>query len=332
MRYLGSKASTVGALHGLVASRVGSGSFCDPFGGIGVVGSHFKNAGYEVWSGDILTFAHYFQVARIQLNRPLRFTRLREALGLDSPSEIPSLLNGRAGKTGWFCREYAGKRRYFTSENAAQIEHCRRTIGRWTRNGWLTRNERAVLLASLIDAMDKVANTAGTYYAHLKQWYRKALRPFRFEFLQATCGKRRCRAVLCEARELLARRSYDIVYLDPPYNERCYASYYHLPETMARQMTPRVQGASGIPRNVTRRSRFNMPQEASNALKQLLKVMSCRLLVFHYSDDGLIPPDQVRTILAGCGETEEFVLDATGYTTERKPRDSEHRVYLVSHD
>ncbi|MFI3211206.1 MAG: DNA adenine methylase [Peptostreptococcaceae bacterium] len=39
--------------------------------------------------------------------------------------------------------------------------------------------------------------------------------------------------------------SGDILYLDPPYNERQYSSIYRLPETVARYDNPTLVGISG---------------------------------------------------------------------------------------
>ncbi|MHC4496206.1 MAG: DNA adenine methylase, partial [Planctomycetota bacterium] len=242
MRWFGSKQSTVKQVFELVAERVGPGLFCDPFGGIGVVGAFFKKRGYTVWSGDILTSAHYFQVARIERNRLPSFRKLRRALRLSSPEEVVHMLNTGCGRDGWFVREYAEKRRFFTRANALRINACRLQINRWRRQRLLTRSEHAVVMASLIQSMDKIANTAGTYYAYLKDWYRKALRPFRFELLRPVSGSPDCRSLLSRAEDLVNKAEFDILYLDPPYNQRSYSRYYHLPETLARAEAPRVYG------------------------------------------------------------------------------------------
>ncbi len=178
--------------------------------------------------------------------------------------------------------------------------------------------------------MDKVANTAGTYYAYLKTWYRKARRPFRFELLSVAKGKTGCRSFLCEAKKLVSMRSYDILYLDPPYNERSYWGYYHLPETIASEGKPAIRGKSGIPLLGKLTSDFNKPHQARDAFMDLLKVARFKLLAFHYSDDGLITPKEIRKILAPYGKIERYVLKSRGYTTEKVTRAVDHRLYLVS--
>jgi adenine-specific DNA-methyltransferase len=332
MRYIGSKASTVQRVYELVSERIPAGRFCDAFGGIGVVGSYFKERGYSVWSGDILTFAHYFQIARIERDRTPSFRKLRHALGLKCSGEVPDILNTVKWRNGWFVREYCEKRRFFTRANAGRIEASRHRIAQWSGKGWVSDTERAVLLASLINSMDSVANTAGTYYAYLKNWHRKALRPYHFKLIQAATGNSDCHAFLGDARLLVAQQDFDILYLDPPHNERCYTGYYHLPETLALEQTPLIHGKSGIPDTIRPTSAFNKLDDAREAIEGLLRSARFRLLVFHYSDNGLVSPNALRRILDSHGKVEEFTLDSKGYTTLRDARRVKHRVYLVSHD
>jgi adenine-specific DNA-methyltransferase len=332
MRYFGSKTSTVQQLFNLVSERIPSGTFCDPFGGIGTVASYFKQNGYLVTSGDILSFAHSFQTARIVLNRPSQFRRLQTALNLSSSTDIVNHLNSLKPISGWLTREYAQERLFFTPTNAKRIDACRRAIKRWKTEQLITPKEHAVLIASLIDSMDKVANTAGTYYAFLKSWHRKAMRPFSFEIVRPVAGPLGCRAVLTEAETLVADNEVDILYLDPPYNHRSYPRYYHLPESIALGLTPRVHGSAGMPKRQFHLSRFNRPNDAANALRDILSQAKYKLLVFHYSDDGLIDAGEVKSILHKYGRVEEHSILAAGYTNVTGPRSIDHRLYLVNND
>jgi adenine-specific DNA-methyltransferase len=330
MRYFGSKGTTVEQLYSSISEQVPSGSFCDPFGGVGVVGAFFKSKGYRVVSGDILTFAHYFQIAKIQQEKNKHFEKLCTELRLDSPSEIPSILTQVSDREGWFVEEYSVKRQFFTVENAKRIEACRDQISQWWNYQLLTYEDRAILLASLINCMDRIANTAGTYYAHLKKWHRKALLPFNFEMISSTTGPRECRCFLTDAASLVARASYDILYLDPPYNERDYSGYYHLPETVVLGGTPDVHGKSGIPNGSRNKSDFNITKHAGTALAELLRCAQFRLLAVHYADDGIIKPTEIRAILAPYGQISEILLQSKSYTVSNTPRIAEHRLYLVS--
>ncbi len=332
MRYFGSKFSTLSQLSSLIGARVPKGTFCDAFGGIGTVGAHFKTLGYRVWTGDVLLFAHYFQLARIHQQRRPSFRRLRQALGLSPKQSIVDVAGTGRRRDGWFVQHYAVERKFFTLANAREIERAWKNTLAWRDAGLVNENESAVLLASLIHAMDQVANTAGTYYAFLKGWHRKAERPFRFELLSPAAGPHAGSCHLGPADTLVGQRKFGVLYLDPPYNERSYPHYYHLPETVAQGSRPNVWGASGIPREGLQRSVFNDPARAASALRKLLETASFRWLAFHYADTGLVSRSEVRRILREHGKLEEFELQSRGYTTANVARQVPHRLYLLKHD
>lgn len=120
MRYLGSKGSVVEQVLDLIGIYVPGGSLCDPFGGIGTVGAAAKRRGYTVSAGDQLSFAHAFQVARIEIDRRPAFKKLR-VLGLVGAADIQGHLEALPPRDGWVVREYARKRRFFSQANAERI-------------------------------------------------------------------------------------------------------------------------------------------------------------------------------------------------------------------
>jgi adenine-specific DNA-methyltransferase len=244
-----------------------------------------------------------------------------------SPADDASYLNALTPRRGWFVREYALRRRFFTVPNAAQIDAIWRQIAIWQKRSIISHHEAAFLFASLINSADIVANTAGTYYAYLKKWHRKAVKDFHFDLLVPTQGLEG-HSFFGDAIDLVRQREYDVLYLDPPYNDRCYAGYYHLPETLASGRWRRVHGKSGVPKS-SPPSDFNRPIRAADALHELLESARFKLLVFHYSDSGIIAPQAVRNILRKYGRYQSFKLKATGYTTESIHREITHRVYVI---
>ena len=67
-------------------------------------------------------------------------------------------------------------------------------------------------------------------------------------------------------------------YLDPPYNERNYAAYYHLPETIATGCVPIPKGKSGIYRANKYLSAFNKKDIATKAFEKIVRNASCKCL------------------------------------------------------
>ena len=70
---------------------------------------------------------------------------------------------------------------YFTPENAGRIDYFRTTIEKWKQSNLITENEYAYLLASLIESVSAVSNTAGVYGAFLKHWDSRATKKVEFK-------------------------------------------------------------------------------------------------------------------------------------------------------
>jgi adenine-specific DNA-methyltransferase len=329
MRYFGSKTSAIDKISEIVRNIKPNGSFCDPFGGIASVSSRFLSNGYEVWSGDILVFPHYFQIARLRSGQINFFNKLLTVLNLKNKSELESYINCIPPKNGWFVREYSDKRLFFTKDNAMRIQSTRRLIHKWNDEGLLSYDEHATLLASLVNSFDKIANTAGTYYAYLKKFNRKSNKKFVFKLIDASVIDSIGNCYLGQAIDLVKKQPFDILYLDPPYNNRSYPHYYHLPQTVSSCTTPKVFGMSGVPKTIKNDSGFNFKDIAKNKLVSLLNAANFKLLVFHYSDDGLISPDDVKFILSQYGDMQNHYIYSKCYTTKSVKRNVIHHLYCI---
>ena len=328
MRYLGSKTMLLEQIHQLTKG-LENGIFCDPFGGIGTVGGFMKKNGYQVITGDLLNFAYYFQCSLIAFDEKMEFERLKRYLGIYTTKDLEMYLSLVRKQEGWLIEEYARKRRFFTVDNACHIQACIDCIGSWYGNSIIDEKERILLLASLINSFDKVANTAGTYYAYLKQFYRKAIKPFQFSLLQSVEGGVGY-SYKMDAKDLVKQTKCDILYLDPPYNNRNYASYYHLPETISLGIEPKPVGKSGIYHSHNSRSVYN-GRKATEAFEELINSADAQCIIFHYSDDGLIDIAAAKSILQKKGSRfEEHYLDCRGYTTTKESINCKHHIMKVS--
>lgn len=329
MRYLGSKTLLLKSIYELTSDFQNYGCFCDPFGGIGTVGSYMKGKGFSVLSGDILKFAYYFQVSKIQNSYVPNYKELMTTLSINNVEELENYLSELQTNDGWFIDEYAIKRNFFTETNASKIQACINVIWHWRNSNIIDENEYAILISSLIDSMDKVANTAGTYYAYLKSWYRKALKPFVFKMITPIEGKQECHSYFKDAVSMIKTVSADILYLDPPYNERSYGSYYHLPETIARGKVPKPKGKSGVFTYQNTRSGFNNKSGSISELEQIINFSNAKCVIFHYTDKGLIPYEKIMNIFSSIGKVEEYYFDCKGYCTKSTLERSQHHIYKV---
>lgn len=328
MRYLGSKTLLVEQINALIGPQPKGSVFCDPFGGIGTVGSYMKKKGFQVISGDLLQFAHYFQKSLIQLDSRPTFSDLVSETGKD----VEGFLNRISAQHGWFIKSYSEERKFFTQKNAMHIQGCIDAIWGWREAQRISENEYAFLIASLIQSMDRVANTAGTYYAYLKNYYRKAIQPFDFRFLTPVQGDYPCQCFLEDANTLVKEHECQILYLDPPYNTRDYAKYYHLPETIAIGKVPIPTGKSGVPNRSEIRSPYIQQSKVKEAFRELLLSSRCQMILFHYTDNGLLSKSFIRDTLSELGGAiEEYYFNCKGYRTSSlcSSISSQHHVYKV---
>lgn len=329
MRYLGSKTSVLSEIKKIIDEYDEKYVFCDPFGGIGTVGSYMKKLGYKVITGDILTFAHFFQIALIENTKTNVLDNVKNIIGVETDEQVEDFFNCLELRCGWLVEEYAIKRKFFTVENAMRIQACIDCIWEWNRKDELKKYEYEILIASLIQSIDKVANTAGTYYAYLKDYYRKAKQSFRFELISIIQSEKQCQSYLMDANDLVKVCKYDILYLDPPYNERKYERYYHLPETIAKGVVPKPVGKSGVFVHDSLESAYNRKREAVGAFTELINSANAKCIIFHYTDNGLIDIKEARKILQQKGNLQEYYFDCKGYNTSIIPQKCKHHIFKV---
>lgn len=301
VRYIGSKARIVQEIVDL-AGPPGEGRFVDAFCGTGVVSRAAARAGWRVLANDHLLSASVAAHAQLLSVGEAPFRKLG---GYQS---VVEQLNALLGTKGFFFREYSpsGKsrtgesRRYFTVDNAMRIDAIRKRIREWGDAGLLSVGESRLLLADLMEAANRVANIAGTYGCFLSRW---------------TAGAERSLALSC--RQLLSRPAEfkvttedvatirtnpdDLVYMDPPYTKRQYASYYHILETLAHGDEPLVEGVSGLRPWADKASPFCYKRRALPALISLCDRLPSSRLLISYNCQGHIPIEEMESGLATVG-------------------------------
>lgn len=131
-------------------------------------------------------------------------------------------------------RGRTGRRRFFSGANAQRIDLALTQLRIWVRQGVLNEPVRSYLLASLMRAVEKIANTQGTFHDFPRdRWDQRALQSINIQGLPTdpmisevqghAVGKE------MDSREYVRDLSpHKLLYLDPPYNFRQYSAYYFL--------------------------------------------------------------------------------------------------------
>jgi len=337
MRYIGNKTRLLGFIQkASEAMGLGGGRMHDAFSGTASVGRAFKERGWRVASSDIMTYSYVFQRAYVVAQRSPAFTALRSGVGevratlrtarfRDALAKRCSRTAGARGASepggalmavaeylsswidpepGFMTRHYSprGGRMYFTEENAGRIDAIRRRLHEWRRDGLIGDDEFFILLAALIEAADRVANTAGVYAAYIKSWQPNALRPLALTPLAPVRGPRGAQAYQADAASVAASLGpVDLIYVDPPYNSRQYAGYYHVPEIIARGWfdgAPAIAGKTGLLSRREQRSAWCSARKVEGALTDLLEATRARYILLSYNTEGLLGEDAMLSILA----------------------------------
>ncbi|MDP6777500.1 MAG: DNA adenine methylase, partial [Candidatus Latescibacteria bacterium] len=342
VNYIGSKYSLLEFLERGILGRVRANGqvFLDVFAGTGIVGWHFKQRGFRVVANDVQYYAYCRCRALVGIDRPPEFAGIVNELALDATDGAQSdpvealltYLNALGGEDGFVYRTYcpggtrgsAFERQYFCDENGRRCDAIRTRIEVWREQAWVTEDEYYYMLASLIDAADRVANTASVYGAFLKHIKKSAQRPLRLGRLPVVGGRGRNVIHNCDGGELVGEVACDVLYMDPPYNQRQYCANYHVLETIARYDRPEVHGITGLRDSGDQKSDFCVKRRVLPAFERMVDRTSARHVFLSYNSEGLMQKDDILDVMGRYGQVELLTQD---YGRFRADVDRENRVY-----
>ena len=343
MRYIGNKSKLIPFIRqALEQLGIEGKSACDPFAGTAAVARFLKNHGYSVTTSDIMSFSFVLQWAYVVVDRIPAFDGLASLVELDDNplSATVAYLNQTDPIHGFIYDHFSPEgqagseheRRYFTPENAAKIDAVRRRIWEWQRHGHIDDDEHNVLLTALIEAADRVANTTGVYAAYVKTWQPNATKELRLRPPRlVTDTGLGCRAFQLDAIELMREvDSFDLLYLDPPYNTRQYAGYYHIPEIIAEgwfDEPPILRGKTGLPEDEEKRSDWSRRRRCEHAFAELVNAAPCKHILMSYNSEGIISEDYIEEVLTERGISNTYQRLEQDYKRYRSDRDSDTRRY-----
>jgi adenine-specific DNA-methyltransferase len=169
------------------------------------------------------------------------------------------------------------------------------------------------------------------YAAYIKSWQPNALRPLTLAPLSPVRGPRGAQAHQADAASVAATLGpVDLLYVDPPYNSRQYAGYYHVPEIIARgwfEDTPAIAGKTGLLAQRDQRSDWCSARKVEGALAELLEATRARHILVSYNSEGLLPEDAMRSILARYSLDHHVRRFAHTYRRYRADADHSRRRY-----
>lgn len=320
-RYIGCKAKLVDWIFGIIEREThGIESFCDIFAGTGTVSNRAVQLYSNVIINDFLYSNNILYEAffgKGEWNKDKILDLLDAFNGID-PTEIPD---------NYFSLNYGGK--YFDEASAKTIGHIRDVIEGIKCT--LTHKEYAILIASLIYSIDKIANTLGHFEAYIK----KEIKPKKFIMRMIDAQSLDKVSIFQKDANQLARDIHtDIVYMDPPYNSRQYSRFYHVYEVLVKWDKPELKGEARKPEEEHMSNYCRT--KALDAFTDLVAHVDSKYLAVSYnntykskstSSQNKIKLEQILDVLNKCGETKVFTHSHAPFNAGKTEFDN-HMEYL----
>ncbi len=312
MNYIGSKfklsswiKDTIKNSSGELEDKV----FCDIFAGTGAVGRSVKKEVKQVITNDLESYSFVLNKNYIGNHIGFAYSHL-----IDELNSLDLKEDGFIYKN--YCLGGHGERQYFSDINGKKIDTIRTKIDEWQKAQTISPSEYYFLLASLIESADKVANTASVYGAYLKHIKKSASKELILEPALFEENENEHKVYNEDANELIKKIEGDILYLDPPYNQRQYSANYHLLNTITLYDDFVPIGKTGL--REYNRSNYCKKNEVAKSFEALIKNANFKYIFLSYNNEGLMSADEVRKIMENYGsydlktkEYQRFKADKT---------------------
>jgi adenine-specific DNA-methyltransferase len=319
MRFIGSKENLKNEIKEIAKKNTKNvKSLCDIFSGTTSVARFFKKD-YSIISNDLLHFSFVLQKATLENNKIPRFSKLKKT-NVDNPIKFlnefsPKLkdLKSEPFIFNNYTPNHDHKRTYFTEGNALKIDFIRQRIEEWKSADLITEHEYYYLLACLIEAVPYVSNIAGTYGAYLKHWDKRAFKKIELHPLEVIDNKSKNVSYNKDSNTLINEIEGDILYVDPPYNERQYLPNYHVLETISKYDSPAIYGKTGLRPYEDVKSKYCVKSKVLGKFSNLIENAKFRYIIVSYSSEGLMTEDEIKKVLVTYGVKKSYKIKKIPY-------------------
>ena len=328
MNYIGSKLKLSSWIEEEVKKVVGDNisqkTFCDIFAGTGIVGRTLKKDVKQVISNDLEHYSFVLNRNYIQNHIDIE----NKESYIKELNSLPLIDSGFIYQN--YCMGSGSERQYFSDENGKKIDTIRIKIKEWYETKKIDDDLYYFLLASLVESADKVANTASVYGAFLKHIKKSASKELILEPAYFLEDNNEHKVFNMDSNELIKQISGDILYLDPPYNQRQYSANYHLLNTITMYDTFIPKGKTGL--REYNRSSYCRKNEVKQSFEELIENAKFEYIFLSYNNEGLMSEDDVKNIMEKYGKysliTKEYQRFKADKTENRNHKANKTYEYL----
>lgn len=322
IKYAGSKLKLLPQILYL-ARKVSPRTVFDGFSGTTRVSQAFARQGYRVVANDLAVWSRVFGLCYLRNQREESYYQ-----------EIIDHLNALPGQDGWFTEHYGGepnglkssqtdgRKKPWQIHNTHKLDAIREEIEKLN----LTEVEKAVLLTSLILALDEVDSTLGHFASYLNEWAPRSYKVMKLKVPAVQIFDEDHEVYGDDIFKVIEKVDCDLAYYDPPYgsnNEKMppsrvrYAAYYHLWTTICLNDRPELFGKVGrrkdssddLAGSVFEEYRKNAAGRfiVVEAIERLIKQSRAKYILLSYSSGGRATAGELHEILNQAGKMLECV-------------------------
>jgi len=323
IKYAGSKLKLLPQILALI-SKLKPKTVLDGFSGTTRVSQALAQCGYKVHANDRAAWSKTFATCYLLNTRPAKHY-----------APIIEHLNALPPRDGWFTENYGGNgdveisfgadglKKPWQLHNTRKLDAMREEIDQLS----LSQEERAVLLTSLMLALEEVDSTLGHYAAYLSKWSKRSYRRLHLRVPELLTDRGEQHEVYQrDIFDLLPELQVDLAYFDPPYgsnNDKMppsrvrYQAYYHVWTSVCLNDKPELFGKSR--RRMDSSDRYDLcPFEdfrrgadgrfvALSAIDRLLRETNAAYIVLSYSSGGRATAQELHEVMAKHGTVVEVL-------------------------
>lgn len=333
--YIGSKYQLLEWLQTTLREKTGWTSFegkriADLFGGTGVVSYAFRSQGAVVVSNDAELYSSVVTAAMTMSVYNDKVKQLIAQLNTDLQTQKV---------VGYMTRNYSPyetcTRKFFTTDNAQKMDFVRQRIE--CLKPALSKEDHTFLLASLLVSADLISNTPAVYGCYLKNFKKTALKPFVLLPIHTRTHPPAVGSTTYQkdvlSPELHKEINVDLVYLDPPYNERQYSKNYFPLNQLAKDPSvvaqdPPIKGVTGIPQDCFLSPFCKKGKPVEDAFETLFRELKTRWIFVSYNSESLLSKEKMVELMKKYGSVTYVEADYKRFKSFKYNKDKEIKEYL----
>jgi adenine-specific DNA-methyltransferase len=277
----------------------------DGFAGSGIVGKYFnKKYGYKIYSNDMEYYSYIISYALLKVEYNEKIEKIIIELNkLTKPKDDK--------KYNLITENYSEKgkegRKFWSITNSVKVDAIMENIHELKENKEINHDEYIFLLASVVSSIDKYANTASVYGAYLKKYKQSSLKEVEIKAIHKDKKIINMKNNIIINMDINNRRitdeEYDIVYLDPPYNNRQYSSNYHPLNYVCRyDENIKPYGKTGLIEN-SNKSKYSITKKVEETFRELIENIKSKYILLSYNNEGIMTSNTIKEILTKKGKT-----------------------------